>query len=163
MHRQTFKTERMRKILLLMMMMVSVAVSSQTLTRSKVLKSTDLGNQKLQMAIQKNDTVYAIVLKNSGGGSRDDVIVVALGNRQNALRLLNVMLDVELEKDDVLALENETNNVVKKWPLAGGGFAVFHELGVRYGQLRKPNIKGFIKVLQGEEKQPVEQEEKDTD
>ena len=141
----------MRKILFLLMMMVSLAVSGQTLTKSKVLKSTDLGNQKLQMAIQNNDTVYAIVLKSSGGG-RDDVIVVALGNRENALRLLNVMLDVELEKDDVLALENETKNVVKKWPLPGGGFAVFHELGVRYGQLRKPNIKGFIKVLQGEEK-----------
>lgn len=138
----------MRKILILLMMMVSLAVSGQTLTKSKVLKSTDLGNQKLQMAIQNNDTVYAIVLKSSGGG-RDDVIVVALGNRENALRLLNVMLDVELEKDDVLALENETKNVVKKWPLPGGGFAVFHELGVRYGQLRKPNIKGFIKVLQG--------------
>ena len=129
------------------MMMVSLAVSGQTLTKSKVLKSTDLGNQKLQMAIQNNDTVYAIVLKSSGGG-RDDVIVVALGNRENALRLLNVMLDVELEKDDVLALENETKNVVKKWPLPGGGFAVFHELGVRYGQLRKPNIKGFIKAIE---------------
>ena len=129
------------------MMMVSLAVSGQTLTKSKVLKSTDLGNQKLQMAIQNNDTVYAIVLKSSGGG-RDDVIVVALGNRENALRLLNVMLDVGLEKDDVLALENETKNVVKKWPLPGGGFAVFHELGVRYGQLRKPNIKGFIKAIE---------------
>ena len=137
----------MRKILFLLMMMVSLAVSGQTLTKSKVLKSTDLGNQKLQMAIQNNDTVYAIVLKSSGGG-RDDVIVVALGNRENALRLLNVMLDVELEKDDVLALENETKNVVKKWPLPGGGFAVFHELGVRYGQLRKPNIKGFIKAIE---------------
>ena len=137
----------MRKILILLMMMVSLAVSGQTLTKSKVLKSTDLGNQKLQMAIQNNDTVYAIVLKSSGGG-RDDVIVVALGNRENALRLLNVMLDVELEKDDVLALENETKNVVKKWPLPGGGFAVFHELGVRYGQLRKPNIKGFIKAIE---------------
>ena len=122
----------MRKILILLMMMVSVVVSAQTITKSKVLKSTDLGNQKLQMAIQKNDTVYAIVLKSSGGGSRDDVIVVALGNKENALRLLNVMLDVELEKDDVLALENETKNVVKKWPLPGGGFAVFHEIGVRY-------------------------------
>ena len=129
------------------MTMVSLAVSGQTLTKSKVLKSTDLGNQKLQMAIQNNDTVYAIVLKSSGGG-RDDVIVVALGNRENALRLLNVMLDVGLEKDDVLALENETKNVVKKWPLPGGGFAVFHELGVRYGQLRKPNIKGFIKAIE---------------
>ena len=137
----------MRKILFLLMLMVSLAVSGQTLTKSKVLKSTDLGNQKLQMAIQNNDTVYAIVLKSSGGG-RDDVIVVALGNRENALRLLNVMLDVELEKDDVLALENETKNVVKKWPLPGGGFAVFHELGVRYGQLRKPNIKGFIKAIE---------------
>lgn len=137
----------MRKILFLLMMMVSLAVSGQTLTKSKVLKTTDLGNQKLQMAIQNNDTVYAIVLKSSGGG-RDDVIVVALGNRENALRLLNVMLDVELEKDDVLALENETKNVVKKWPLPGGGFAVFHELGVRYGQLRKPNIKGFIKAIE---------------
>ena len=138
----------MRKILFLLMMMVSLAVSGQILTKSKVLKSTDLGNQKLQMAIQKNDTVYAIVLKSSGGGRIDDVIVVALGNRENALRLLNVMLDVELEKDDVLELENETKNVVKKWPLPGGGFAVFHELGVRYGQLRKPNIKGFIKAIE---------------
>ena len=127
--------------------MMSAIVSGQTLTKSVVLKSTDLGNQKLQMAVQNNDTVFAIVLKNCGQGSRDDVITVALGNRQNALRLLNLMAGLELGKGDALSLENETNNVVKKWPLSGGGFAVFHELGVRYGQLRKPNIKGFIKVL----------------
>ena len=34
--------------------------------------------------------------------------------------------------------------------MAGGGFAVFHELGVRYGNLRKSNIKAFINILQGD-------------
>ena len=119
------------------------------------------------MAVQNNDTVYAIVLKNCAAGSRDDVIVVGLGHRDNALRLLNLLYEVELGKEDALSLENETNNVVKKWPLAGGGFAVFHELGVRYGNLRKPNIKAFINILQGdtekEQAVPTEERENDTD
>lgn len=132
----------MRKLFILMMMCVGMVATAQTLTRTKVLKSTDLGNQKLEMAIQKGDTVYALKLK----AGRNDLVIVALGDRDNALRLLNILKDVELSGDDALELENETQNVVKKNPL--GGFAVFHELGHKYGQLRKQNIKGFIKVLE---------------
>lgn len=137
----------MKKLLSLLLVFVGLIATAQTLTKTKVLKTTDMGNQKLEMVIRGGDTVYAMKIKSQN--IRNDVVVVALGDRQNALRLLNILKDVELSGDDALNLENETQNVVKKNPM--GGFAVFHELGVKYGQLRKQNIKGFIKVLEGME------------
>lgn len=137
----------MKKLLSLLLVFVGLIATAQTLTKTKVLKTTDMGNQKLEMVIRSGDTVYAMKIKSQN--IRNDVVVVALGDRQNALRLLNILKDVELSGDDALNLENETQNVVKKNPM--GGFAVFHELGVKYGQLRKQNIKGFIKVLEGME------------
>lgn len=134
----------MKKLFILMMACMSMTTTAQTLTRARVLKSTDMGNQKLEMMINGSDTLYALKIK--AMNIRNDVVVVALGDRANALRLLNILKDIELKGDDALNLENETQNIVKKNPL--GGFAVFHELGVKYGQLRKQNIKGFIKVLE---------------
>lgn len=133
----------MRKVILVLMLMVSMLAGAQTLTKVNVLKKTDLGNQKLVQLIQKNDTVYAIVLKT--GNRVTPEVTVALGKRDNALRLLNLLYELELGKDDALELENETENVVKKNNL--GGLLVFDKLGVVAGQLRKPNIKGFINIL----------------
>lgn len=139
----------MRKFVLFFSLIVAVAAGAQTLTKVNVLKKTDLGNQKFVQLIQNKDTVYAISVK-TGNRVRPEV-TVALGNRDNALRLLNLLYEVELGKDDALELENETGNVVKKNSL--GGLLVFDNLGVVGGQLRKPNIKAFISILSA--KQPI--------
>ena len=116
-------------------------VISPTVTSTKTLKTTDLGNQKLEVAITNNDTVYCVVLKT---GHRVNV-VVSLGGTDKALQLLQFLFDYEPKKGDIIDFENETHNVAK-WQGASG-YLVYSEGKQFTGHLRKPNIKGFISSI----------------
>lgn len=116
-------------------------VISPTVTSTKTLKTTDLGNQKLEVAITNNDTVYCVVLKT---GHRVNV-VVSLGGTDKALQLLQYLYDYEPKKGDFIDLENDTHNVAK-WQGASG-YLVYSEGKQFTGHLRKPNIKGFISSI----------------
>ena len=134
----------MRKILFLLLAAVAISAHGQTITRAKTLKSTDLGNQKLEVAITNGDTCFAILIKTANRYKKH--FTVALGKKDEALRLLNFLLDAEIEGDDIIDLENETHNLVAKNSL--GGYLVYSEGRAFSGQLRKPNIKGFIKAIE---------------
>lgn len=116
-------------------------VISPTVTSTKTLKTTDLGNQKLEVAITNNDTVYCVVLKT---GHRVNV-VVSLGGTDKALGLLQFLYDYEPKKGDIIDFENDTHNVAK-WQGASG-YLVYSEGKQFTGHLRKPNIKGFISSI----------------
>ena len=116
-------------------------VISPTVTSTKTLKTTDLGNQKLEVAITNNDTVYCIVLKT---GHRVNV-VVSLGGTDKALQLLQFLYDYEPKKGDLIDFENDTHNVAK-WQGASG-YLVYSDGKQFTGHLRKPNIKGFISSI----------------
>ena len=96
-------------------------VISPTITSTKTLKTTDLGNQKLEVAITNNDTVYCVVLKT---GHRVNV-VVSLGGTDKALQLLQFLYDYEPKKGDIIDFENETHNMAK-WQGASG-YLVYSE------------------------------------
>lgn len=116
-------------------------VISPTVTSTKTLKTTDLGNQKLEVAITNNDTVYCVILKT---GHRVNV-VVSLGGTDKALQLLQFLYDYEPKKGDFIDFENDTHNVAK-WQGASG-YLVYSEGKQFTGHLRKPNIKGFISSI----------------
>lgn len=116
-------------------------VISPTVTSTKTLKTTDLGNQKLEVAITNNDTVYCIVLKT---GHRVNV-VVSLGGTDKALQLLQFLYDYEPKKGDLIDFENDTHNVAK-WQ-GVSGYLVYSDGKQFTGHLRKPNIKGFISSI----------------
>ena len=135
----------MKKELFIMIGLLALAttisaqkVISPTVTSTKTLKTTDLGNQKLEVAITNNDTVYCVVLKT---GHRVNV-VVSLGGTDKALGLLQFLYDYEPKKGDIIDFENDTHNVAK-WQGASG-YLVYSEGKQFTGHLRKPNIKGFI-------------------
>lgn len=135
----------MKKILLTAAMAFIVSLCyGQSIVRAKMLKSTDLGNQKLEVMVDGNDTTFAIIIHN--GAATRHPFPVALGNKENALRILNFLLDAELENDDMIRLENPTDNCVKKNGF--GGYLVLSEGRAFSGHLRKPNIRGFIKAIQ---------------
>ena len=134
----------MRKaIMVIMMMMVCVAVQAQTVIRTDVLKKTDLGNQRLEATREGNDTTYVMLI--ATGNRFKSYVDVVLGGKTDALRMLQFLLDAEISGDDVITLDNPTNNLVKKNTL--GGYRVFSEGRQLSGQLRKPNIKAFIKAI----------------
>lgn len=116
-------------------------VITPTVTSTKTLKTTDLGNQKLEVAITNGDTVYCVTLA-TGHKVR---VVVGLGGTDRALGLLQFLYEYEPKKGDIVDFENDTHNMAK-WQGASG-YLVYSEGKQFTGHLRKPNIKGFISSI----------------
>lgn len=113
-------------------------VVTPTVTSTKTLKTTDLGNQKLEVAITDGDTIYCVTL--ATGYSRR--VVIELGNTDKALSLLQFLYDYKPKKGDIIDFENETHNTARWQGI--NGYLVYSEGKQFSGHLRKPNIKGFI-------------------
>ena len=133
----------MKKLLFILATICCMVASAQrvltpTVTSTKTLKTTDLGNQKLDVAITDGDTVYCAILKT---GYKYNM-VVSLGRADRALQLLQFLYDYEPKKGDIIDFENETHNTAR-WQGASG-YLVYSEGKQFTGHLRKPNIKGFI-------------------
>lgn len=118
-----------------------VVTNSPSVTSTRTLKTTDLGNQRLEVLENGTDTSYVISLA-TGKSVR---VVVALGGTDEALKLLQWLADYEPKRGDIIDLENETENVAK-WQGASG-YLVYSQGKMFTGHLRKPNIKGFIKTI----------------
>ena len=133
----------MRKALLSLFLALSLICFGQTVFKTKTLKSTDLGNQKLE-AVIGNDTTYVLLIKT--GVRAYPSLMCALGNKERAIQLLTFLYELDIKKGDIVDLENETHNFITKNSL--GGFLVMSEGKQFSGQLRKPNIKGFIEAIE---------------
>lgn len=135
----------MKKIILFLVISVMcVSVYAQTVVEVETLKVTDLGNQKL-CAAKVNECIdyYYIMLKTSNIYQK--YITVYLGDKEEAIRLLRFLYDLNSKSGTYIHLENRTNNVVS-WNRLGY-YTVFSEGRVLKGHIRKQNIKGFIAEL----------------
>ena len=133
----------MKKILLTAAMALVVSLCyGQQIVRAKKLKSTDLGNQRLEVTVDGRDTTFVIYICNQQAARHPFPVV--LGGKDNALRLLNFLLDAELKNDDIIRLENPSDNYVGKQT---SGFTVYSEGRMFSGQLRKANIRAFVKAI----------------
>lgn len=134
----------MKRIIIMMLASLCCMVASAqrvltpTVTSTRTLKTTDLGNQKLEVAITDGDTVYCVTLA-TGYKVR---VVVSLGRADKALQLLQFLYDYEPKKGDIIDFENETHNTARWQGI--NGYLVYSEGKQFSGHLRKPNIKGFI-------------------
>lgn len=127
---------------------VAMCVQGQTILRNEVLKSTDLGNQKLMVTLVNGDTIYSVSVKT--GKRVEPYVTAVLGNGRQARHFLTFLLYLELKGKDLVRLENPSDNYVKKNSL--GGFLLYESTQTFGGQLRKPNIKGFLEVIEEYEK-----------
>lgn len=135
----------MKKIILFLVISVMcVSVYAQTVVEVETLKVTDLGNQKL-CAAKVNECIdyYYIMLKTSNIYQK--YITVYLGDKEEAIRLLRFLYDLNSKSGTYIHLKNRTNNVVS-WNRLGY-YTVFSEGRVLKGHIRKQNIKGFIAEL----------------
>lgn len=135
----------MKKIILFLVISVMcVSVYAQTVVEVETLKVTDLGNQKLCAAkVNGRIDYYYIMLKTSNIYQK--YITVYLGDKEEAIRLLQFLYDLKSKGGTYIHLENRTNNVVS-WNRLGY-YTVFSEGRVLKGHIRKQNIKGFIAEL----------------
>lgn len=135
----------MKKIILFLVISVMcVSVYAQTVVEVETLKVTDLGNQKL-CAAKVNGCIdyYYIMLKTSNIYQK--YITVYLGDKEEAIRLLQFLYDLNSKGGTYIHLENRTDNVVS-WNRLGY-YTVFSEGRALKGHIRKQNIKGFIAEL----------------
>lgn len=135
----------MKKIILFLVIAVMcVSVYAQTVVEVETLKATDLGNQKL-CAAKVNGCIdyYYLMLKTSNIYQK--YITVYLGDKEEAIRLLQFLYDLNSKGGTYIHLENRTDNVVS-WNILGY-YTVFSEGRALKGHIRRQNIKGFLRVL----------------
>lgn len=131
-----------RFVTLLACIILALTAGAQSVQKASVkLKTTDLGNQ--QLYYDPNDAEYFLLLKT--GHEIDPYVQVTLGTYHNALRLLTNLQDFDLKKGDIVDFENISKNTAT-WD--GFGYRVSEPLNPWSGQLRKANIKGFIKSIE---------------
>lgn len=132
----------MRKAIIILFLALPMVGIGQTVTKTKTLKVTDLGNQRLEAFISR-DTTYVLYVKT--GQRVYPYVTCDLGRKERAIELLTFLYDLDVEKGDIIDLENDTHNLVTKNKL--GGLRVYSEGKQFSGQLRKPNISGFIEAI----------------
>ena len=136
----------MRKVFLsIMMAAMVVSADCQTLTKRETIANLALGGVKLEQIVQKGDTLYSMFIKT--GNRYKKYVAVGLGDRQEALRLLNFLNDVKLKGDDILSLENVTDNIVTRG--AFGSLRFYSEGRQFSGDVHKMYIRKMIEVLEG--------------
>lgn len=123
--------------------LLTATCSAQHIVSTKTLKTTDLGNQKLEVAIADGDTAYCITL--ATGNRFQSRITFGLGDAKESLRLLQWLYDLDAKSGDIIDLENATHNTAK-WSGASG-YTIYSEGGQLSGHLRKPNIRGFMSAI----------------
>ena len=135
----------MKRLILSLLMVSAICMAiGQTLVQRKTIKSINFGVLKLEQVIQERDTTYAMLIATTNRYQKN--IVVALGNRDNAVRLLRLLSDLKLKNDDMLDLENDTHNVVTRGSF---GSLRFHSEGRQFqGDCGKAYIKTFLKTLE---------------
>ena len=102
----------MRKLVFIFFLSMVLAASGQTIVQRKVIRSVNYGNIQLVQAITEGDTLYAMNLKVVNKYQKS--FIVDLGSRERALHLLRAMKNVELKDEDMMSLDNATDNIVTR-------------------------------------------------
>lgn len=119
-----------------------IAAGAQTVVRSEVIATGDLGNVKLVEAGGE------FMLKLRTGNEFQSHITVSLGDKDRAVNLLQFLYDTELDAGDVIDLENESGNIAKWEALSEiNGYRILSSGGRLGGWLRKPLIKKYIGII----------------
>lgn len=134
----------MKKVLFaLALMLMGGMAYGQRVMNVQHLKTTDLGNQRLEAAIDNGDTTYVITL--ATGNRFQKRISFVLGDKERALKLLQWMYDYEPRGGDIIDLENPSDNAATYSGI--NGYTIYSEGRQLKGHLRKQNIRGFIKTI----------------
>ena len=119
-------------------------VTAQKVLRNREVASVAMGNTKLI----EIEGMYSLKLR--AQNSFDEYMYVDLGDSANAVRLLMFISELRITEDDVVVLENPSNNTIQKGPM--GAFKVYDEFKVVYGYTHHTYVKKMLNALTGKEK-----------
>ena len=107
------------------------------MSRAVHVRTTELGNQKMEYV----NGEFVLILK-----SGIKPIVVPLGDKENALRILKFLRDTKFRSGDIIELENEAGSVakfngLKQFEFYSDGRAYTGQIGQRY-------MKGYYEAVE---------------
>lgn len=129
----------MKKVLFIIMMLfcLTVQAEAQKVSRAVTVRTTELGNQRMEYL----DGEFILVIKSSY-----KPIIVPLGNKENALRLLAFLRDTKFRSGDIVELENEAGSVAK---FNGLKQFQFYSEGRQFtGQIGQRYMKGYYEAVE---------------
>ena len=86
----------MRKLLMIIFACCVLGVQAQKITRAETIRTTELGNQKMQVV----DSTFVLVLK-----SGVQPITIVLGKKEKALQILRFLYEADVRKGDIIVLD----------------------------------------------------------
>ena len=135
----------MRKYLLLIVaIMIAEMVSAQKVIRNREVASVGMGSNKLI----EIEGLYTIRIRAQNGV--DEYMYIDLGDSANAVRLLTFLSELRVKDDEVVVLENPSDNTIQSGPM--GSFKVYDEFRVIYGYTHHTYAKKMLDGLTGKEK-----------
>ena len=138
----------MKKYLIVFLMLSCLSVQAQTVHRVNEIKSVAMGGLRLI----EDAGEYCMLVRT--GNKYEPNVVVDLGDSANAVRLLTFMVELKMRSDDIVELENPTENYIYKGGF--GGFRVYERTRTIEGYAHPSNIKKLLKALVegGRERKP---------
>lgn len=97
----------MKKLIFILMLCLAMPAASQNVYRNVELKSFRMGTMKLYMT---DSLTFAITFKTNN--RYKPTFSCILGKKEQAIKLLTFLKDLKLGDDDVVDLENESENYV---------------------------------------------------
>ena len=139
----------MKKYLIVFLMLSCLSVQAQTVHRVNEIKSVAMGGLRLI----EDAGGYCMLVRT--GNRYEPNVVVDLGDSANAVRLLTFMVELKMRSDDIVELENPTDNFIYKGGF--GGFRIYERTRTIDGYAHPSNIKKLLKALVegGRERKPA--------
>jgi len=120
----------------------------------EILSSCAMGQQNLIRCILNGDTTYAFRLCDKDGFISTNEYTVKLGNYDQALAIMQSMIDYKGKNKDVVMLNNPSNNIAVVQKVMGSTmFFITDTYGSRGGTLAQGWIPTMLKKLKKERTQ----------
>ena len=131
--------------------MTSAQITVIEAPTEEVISNCAMGQQNLVRCVLNGDTTYAFRLCDKEGFISTNEYMVKLGNYDQALALMQSMVDYKGKNKDVVMLNNPSNNVAVVQKVMGTTmFFITDAEGIRGGALSQEWIPTMIKKLKKE-------------
>lgn len=127
-----------------MAVMMAEVEMAQKIVRNREVISVGMGNNKL-VEIEGR---YTIRMRAQNGV--EEYMYVDLGDSANAVRLLTFLSELRVKDDEVVVLENPSDNTIQSGPF--GSFKVYDDLKVIYAYTHHTYAEKMLKALTGKAK-----------
>lgn len=134
----------MRRILLLFtVLMITLTASAQLTSKGKptVLNSFRMGNCKL-VEIGETYRIESTVKENTS-----QKMIIELGNKEEAIKLIESLIEYKPEKGEVVSLNNPTENTAEYKSLEGGWQFYISGMKAHSSCASKGELKKMLKSL----------------